>query len=302
MLEIFTAPSVVPGIEARVFIALAFTGTAAYFDVFNKKWVPNILLYAFAAAALLLNIVYFEQGIFISAAAFGIAAFLLSYPLYKTGQLGGADVFCYASIAAAVPYLPKPFLNASAAAPYPFILSALVPTGLLFIAHMFARFIPYIYARAKQGKVDLSLAKLAIPATISLAFAVFAYVLSTLPIQLPPGYFVMLAFLLAALLFFSLFKEEIKQSMVGTVPVSKLHEEDVLALEQMSPALVKKLKLEPVITKKLIAVLRAAKMKAVPVYVDMPCFLPYLFFGVLFTVLFGDLVSYVVASAMAVPY
>ena len=75
------------------------------------------------------------------------------------------------------------------------------------------------------------------------------------------------------------------------MPVGKLQCEDVLALEKMQP-LAKKLSLSPVISEKAIAALRRAKAKAVPVYTRMPFFLPYLFFGLLFSVLFGDLLFY----------
>ena len=297
MFQFFDVPATVPGIEARIFVALAFTAAAAYFDIFNKIWVPNVLLYAFVASAFALNIIFFEQGLFLQAVVFGIAAFAISYPLYKTGQLGGADVFCYSAISMAVPYLPSPLLNPSASAPYPFILSVLVPTGLAFIAHMFVRFIPYIHDRAKKGEIDFSLPKLAAPALLALGFVVFSATISSMPVQLPPAYFAMLSFLFAALMFFSLFKSEIKDSMVEKVPVSSLQEEDVLALEKMGPSLVSRLKLSPVIGARTAALLRKAKIRTVPVYTKMPFFLPYLLFGLVFTVLFGDLISYVVASA-----
>ena len=219
MLEFFNTPSAIPGIGVRILAVVVFTAAAAYYDIFNKKWVPNLLLYAFVAAAFALNIIYFEQTLFIQAVAFGIAAFLLAYPLYKMGQLGGADVFCYASIAMAIPYLPSPILNPAASAPYPFILSVLVPTGLAFIVHMFARFIPYILLQAKQGKLHFSVGKLVTPAILSAAFIVFTYTISTMPVSLPFGYFLLLAFLFASLLFFSLFKSEIKDSMVERVSV-----------------------------------------------------------------------------------
>lgn len=297
MLQFFNVPAAVPGIEARVFVALAFTAAAAYFDAFNKKWVPNALLYAFVASAFLLNVVFFEQGIFLAAIAFGAAAFLICYPLYRAGQLGGADVFCYSGISMAVPYLPSPFLNPTASAPYPFILSVLVPTGIAFIAHMFARFIPYIYNQVKKGRVDLSPGKLAAPAMLALAFVIFSSVIFSMPVQLPPVYFAMLAFLFTALMFFSLFKSEIKDSMVECVPISSIREEDVLALEKMDSKLVSHLKLSPVIGAKTAELLKKAKLRAVPVYTKMPFFLPYLLFGLVFTILFGDLISYI-----SVPY
>jgi len=296
MLPLINPSIAVPGMDARIFIVIAFTAAAAYYDVFKNKWVPNALLYAFLACAFAVNLVYFEQELFISAVAFGAAMFLISYPLYKAGQLGGADVFCYSSIAMAIPYLSHPFLNPSASAPYPFILSVLVPAGIAFIAFMFARFVPYIYSQARQGGLAFSAARLAVPAILLLAFVIFFHALSSLPVRIPFGYLLMLVFLFAAISFFSLFKQEIKDSMVESVPLAKLQEEDVLALEKMDSGLVARLKLQPLINGKTAALLAKAKLRAVPVYTRMPCFLPYLLFGVVFTILFGDLISYVVPS------
>jgi Flp pilus assembly protein protease CpaA len=299
MLDLFTFPSTLPGIEFRMFIAVAFTAAAAYFDVFNKKWVPNYLVYGCAAAAILVNIIFFSPEASFIAFALGIAVFAISYPLYKIGQLGGADVYVLASIAATIPYLPKPLLAAAQQIPYPFIFSVLVPTGLAFMLHMLFRFIPYISKKLANGKVDFSFQKLAAPAILCIAFAFFFYTLSALPIALPPAYFAVLSFLFVALLFFTLFKDEIKYSMVEQVLVAKLQEEDVLALELMDKAIVKKLSLSPLLSAKSIAALKKSKLKKAPVYTGMPFFLPYLLLGLMVSILFGDIISALFTSGFA---
>ncbi len=296
MLEFLSAPSILPGAEFRIFVALAFTGAAAFFDMFNRKWVPNWLLYSSVAAAVFLNIAFFEQALFIQAMLFGIAVFAIGYPLYRLGQLGGADVYVLAAIAAAIPYLSKPLLAASQSVPYPFILSVLAPTGVAFILHMLARFIPFISRSLAKGKVKFTAKKLAAPILLVCAFSIFIYAVSSLPFELPPAYFAILAFLAISLVFFSLFKEQIKDSMVEFLPAPRLEQEDVLALEKMDGRLVKKLKLGPLLDKKAIAALKKSKAKSFPVYTKMPFFLPYLFLGLVFSVLFGDLLFYIVAG------
>jgi len=294
MLDLFSIPVSVPGLPYRIALAVIFTGAAAYYDVFNKKWVPNSLVYGFAFFAVAINFIFFDPAITWPALAFGVIAFLLSYGLYKLGQLGGADAYALGAIAATVPYLPSPLLSASHSAPYPFILSVLAPTGFAFILHMAFRFVPYISRRMASGKISFTPSKAAGPAAIAFAFMVFLYILISLPFAFPPTYIALLIFLAIALVFFSLFKSEIKESMVEMVPVLRLQEEDVLALEEMGTHLVQKLSLHPVLTKKSIAALRKAKVKSVPVYTGMPFFLPYLFFGLLFTVLFGDMLMYLI--------
>ena len=290
--SLLSPPDAVPGMDARMLVAVAFTGAAAYYDIFNKKWVPDALLWCFLGAALLLNIIFFDQALFVSALAVAIIVAAITYLLYRMGQLGGADVLVMASIALAIPYLPKPLLAAAQPVPYPFFLSILAPTGIAFILHMLCRFLPYISRKLAKGEVKFTAEKVAGPVIVFAALVAFGFMAPSLPVSLPPAYFAVISFLGAALIFFSLFMPEIKASMVEKLPVSRLQCEDVLALEQM-PLLAKKLSLAPVISEKTIAALKKAKVKSVPVYTGMPFFLPYLFFGLLFTLLFGDLIYYV---------
>jgi len=290
--SLLSPPAAVPGIDIRMMVAVAFTGAAAYYDMFNKKWVPDSLLWCFLAASLLLNVIFFDSAIFAQALFIAIIIAALTYALYRMGQLGGADMFVMASIALAIPYLPKPLLAASQAIPYPFFLSVLAPTGIAFIVHMLFRFIPYISRKLTRGEVEFTLQKAAGPALIAASLLIFGSIVSSLPVSLPPSYFAIIGFLGAALVFFSLFMPEIKASMVEKIQTSRLQCEDVLAMEQMPP-LSKKLRLSPVISEKTIAALRRAKIKSVPVYTGMPFFLPYLFIGLVFTLLFGDLLYYI---------
>jgi Flp pilus assembly protein protease CpaA len=294
MMSFLPLPPPVPGLWIRAAAAVLFTAAAAYFDIFNKKWVPNSLLYGFAAVAVLANLVFYGP-VSLHALLFGAAAFILAYPLYRMGQLGGADVFAFASIAALVPYFQSPLLVPAQQVQYPFILSVMVPTSIFFILHMLVRFIPYAYRKLMRGQLEITPAKAAGPALLAISFTVFLAVLLSLPVQLPPAYLALLSFLFAALIFFSFFKEDIKASMVQNVPISHLMEEDVIALEKMDKELARKLRLYPLIDAKEIAILKKSKVKSVPVYTGMPFFLPYLLAGLAVTLLFGDLLFYIIA-------
>jgi Flp pilus assembly protein protease CpaA len=294
-LSLLLPPNSVPGLDIRIIAAAAFTGAAAYYDAFNKKWVPDSLLWCFLGTSILLNIIFFEPALFIQAALTAMVVASLTYALYRMGQLGGADVFVMASIALAVPYLPHPLLAPPQSIPYPFFLSVLAPTGIAFIAHMLIRFIPQMSKQVSHGKVKFTIQKLAGPAIVLFTLLVFGTAVSSLPVAFPPSYFATISFLGGALIFFSLFMPEIKASMASKVPVARLQCEDVLALEQM-PSLSKRLSLQPVIGKGTIAALKRAKIKSVIVYTGMPFFLPYLFIGLVFTLLFGDLLFHIASG------
>lgn len=285
----FAVPATIPGLEFRIALAIIFTAAMAYYDIFNKKWVPNTLVYGFAVAAIAINFAFYDAAATWLALAIGAIVFAFCYVLYRLGQLGGADAYALAAIAASVPYLPAPLLSSVKSAPYPFILSVLAPTGLAFILHMAMRFVPYISRRLAAGKVKFTPEKYAGPLLLSGAFLAFIYALLSLPFSFPPAYFAILIFLAASLLFFSFFKSEIKDSMVEELSTSRLQEEDVIAVEKMDKGLVAKLKLSPLLTAASISLLKKSKVKSVPVYTGMPFFLPYLFLGLIFTILFGDM-------------
>ncbi|VVB98660.1 Uncharacterised protein [uncultured archaeon] len=294
MIDLFAPLPALPGFEFRVAAVLLFTGAAAYYDIFNRKWVPNWLVYGFIIVSLLLNVVFFNYDVMLRALVFGIAVFLLTYPLYRMGQIGGADTYVMAGIAIAIPFLPSSLLGIEQSSPYPFVLSVLVPTGVFFILHMLARFVPYISRQLANGKARFAKNDLLGAGVILVAFAAFMLILLQLPVVLPPWYFAIISFLVVALVFFSLFKSQVKDSMVEQMGVAKLQEEDVLALEKMDKGLVAKLALSPLLTAKSIALLKKSKIRSVPVYTGMPFFLPYLFLGVVASLLFGDILLYLI--------
>lgn len=289
-------PIEVPGIEIRIAVVLIFMAILSYFDIFNKKWIPNKILYAFLISAFLLNIMFFTQEVFISALLISFLAFLLTYPLYKLGHLGGADVYAYSAVSLAIPYLPKPLLSSPQLIFYPFIFSVIAPTGIFFISHMLIRFIPYVMALIKTKKIAFSLERFFAPFIILISFLFFIYSLFLMPFKVPLIFILFVLFLFFSLFFFSIFKEEIKNSMVEYVVLSSAYPEDVIAIEKLDQNLVKKLGLSPVLTEASIKKLKEAKIKKIPVFTKMPFFIPYLFLGILFTCLFGDLVFLIIYS------
>lgn len=48
----------------RVLVALIGTGAAAYYDLYNKKNIPDEFLIGFLAIAFLANLIFFEETLF----------------------------------------------------------------------------------------------------------------------------------------------------------------------------------------------------------------------------------------------
>lgn len=288
ILSAFSPASPLPGQEIRILVALAFTGAAAYYDAFNKKWVPENLLRLFLAASAIVNLLFFDLPLFAAAVALSVAVAVITYYFYRMGQIGGADVFVMTSITLCLPYAPAPLLSSAQSIPYPFILSVLMPAGIFFILHMAALYVPFVVAGISKGKIHIDQKKLLLSSLFIAVMVAFCMtVAANMPVSL--AFLGIFCFLGLSLVFFSLFIKEIKMSMAERVSVRRLQCEDVLALEFM-PELSKKLKLSPVINERTIKALSRAGVKSVLVYTKMPFFLPYLFLGLVFALLFGDII------------
>src|SRR4030095_6511764 len=131
--DVIFGTMVMPGEMIRLILALAGTAVAAYFDVYNKKNIPDEFLFAFLGIAFIVNVVFFEPNLFWFSIA--VAAFLsaIGYLFYRMGQLGGADVFVLASIMLLLPIHPS-----CVGMPFnlPFVFSVFIFSGILFALYV----------------------------------------------------------------------------------------------------------------------------------------------------------------------
>ncbi|MFA5077284.1 MAG: prepilin peptidase, partial [Candidatus Micrarchaeia archaeon] len=95
------------GEAVRVAIALAGTAAAAFYDLRNNRTVPDRVLYAFLALALLANLVYFQPEVFVYGIAAAALIFGAGYLSYKLGYVGEADVYVLTSLALLLPVFPS---------------------------------------------------------------------------------------------------------------------------------------------------------------------------------------------------
>ncbi len=268
-----------PGELVRVLIAFIGVGIAAYYDLYNKKNVPNNFLYGFLAIAFLVHLVTSvianQWDLFwFSVAVAGFFA-AIGYIFYRVGQLGGADVFVLASIILLLPIHPS-FVGMSFNVP--FIFSVIVFSGVLFALYIMSYFGYKLYQIG--AKANLLYVLMLIP------YLLFAYVYVN-SFLFSPVYFAFITILLFATIFFMMFKKSLMQVLSEALPVSQLEEEDVLALDLMNKDLVERYKLQRLLTKKEINRLKKTKIEEVIVYTKLPPFIPFLLVGMVFALFFG---------------
>ncbi|MCP4646857.1 MAG: hypothetical protein GY852_03865 [bacterium] len=268
---------VMPGELVRIAIALLGTAVTVYYDIFNNRNIPNNILYAFLAIAFLTNLVFFNADILLYAAGLTAILFVFGFILYRAGQLGGADLFVICAITLLLPIHPS---SLSTPFNYPLIFSTLLYSGVAFAVFSIF-FFGNLLIKSKKAKPNLLYLSLIIP------YLFFAYIFLTAPF-FSPAYFFIASILMLSAIFYLVYRNSINDAITQKVKVSTLKgDEDVLAKEKMSE-LMKKLKIGPVIGKGELNALKRAKVKDVWIYAELPPFLPFLFIGLLASILIGD--------------
>jgi hypothetical protein len=265
--DILFGQLVMPGELIRILLAFLGTGIATYYDLFNKKNVPDAFLYGFLGVAFLVNLVFYQETLFWFSLA--VAAFFsaIGYLFYRVGQLGGADVFVLAAIMLLLPIHPSisgmPFNM-------PFVFSVIIFSGVTFALYVLVFFGWKLMQT--EAKPNLVYALMLIP------YLLFAYVYVN-SFLFSPVYFIFITILLFATIVFMMFKESINRLLSEEMPVSQLEPEDVLALEVMNKDLVERYKLKRLLTKEEIARLKKTRVGEVWVYTKLPPFIPFILVG-----------------------
>ncbi len=273
--DVIFGQMMMPGEAIRILLAFLGTAVAAYYDVFNKKNIPDHLLYAFLGIAFLANLIFYEPALF--AFSIGVAVFLsaIGYLFYRVGQLGGADLFVLASIMLLLPIHP-----AYSGMPFnlPFIFSVFIFSGILFALYVLFYF-GYKLTQTEAKPKWLYLLML-IPYGLFAYFFINSFLFSWV-------FFAFITISIFATIFFMMFRDSLNQLLAEELPVSQLEPEDVLALEVMNKDMLERYKIPRLMTKEEIARLKKTKVGEVWVYTKLPPFIPFILFGMVLSVLFA---------------
>lgn len=266
-----------PGEYVRAGLALAGLLAASYYDISNRRNIPDRLLYAFFIVAVGANLAFFDAGIATMGVLVAVLLAVFGYGLYRMGQWGMADVLAMVSIALLLPVHP------SWAAPrpnYPFVLSVFLFSFVLFALYMISY---YGWKLAKKGKgvADRKYLLLLLP------YAVLIYLLATLPVSLvvlSPAYLLILSITVLASVFYLVYRNPIQDLLSERLPLSKAEDGDVVVLERMGKE-GSDYKIPRVLTAYEIGRLRRLKVKEIWVYAHLPPFLPFLLVGTVLALL-----------------
>ncbi|QLJ53318.1 MAG: Type IV leader peptidase family protein [Candidatus Fermentimicrarchaeum limneticum] len=277
--------------------ATCFVGctAATYYDLFNKRNVPTWLTYSLVALGVVFTLATLNTSGIIFAFAVALAIFAFGYLLYRTGQIGGADVLMFVSIALLLPNAPKPLLaNVEPQLSFPFVVSIFVLSGMLGVFGIFLKYVPAtLYEIIRGEKIEINRTHALLSTAMMVLYLVLLYFLNSI-VEMPQVQLaVFTAVVICATSVFSLKEHIAEKHMIRMVSVEDIDEEDVLAIEKMDQKLVSKYKLDKLLTASEIEKLKKmGKRKKFPVYKEMPVFMPYVLIALLLSALFGDPLVY----------
>ncbi|MBI5635771.1 prepilin peptidase [Candidatus Micrarchaeota archaeon] len=287
----------------RLIVALAGTAIAAKQD-WDTSFIDEKLLYAMAAIGLLLNAITLDAQFILFSVGGAAVIFAIGYLLYKTGKLGGGDVWLFVALQLLLPFYPfeqipaggllgfNAFFLGQVAQSLPFFVSVLIASSVIGMLGSSA-----YYAYCLRGKkLKPSKAGLLISLVLLALLTGFS---SMYPISL--SVLAIFALILLPSLFITVFREQVNDEVViQSIPLSKIEDEDVLAIEKIDRKLVKKYSLETVLTanalKKLRKMMYAQKLRVIPVYKVLPRFAPYVLLGLIACLLARDLLVFLLLA------
>lgn len=267
------------GSVVRMAVAIVGTAIATWYDVSNNKNVPNNLLYGFVAIAFLLSLLYYQQDIFLYGLVVSGVLFAIGYAFNRLGYIGGADVYTLAAIGLLLPIYPphiKTLFN------FPPVFSIIITSGVLVALYFFIYTLVNIILKKKEGRYEYLL--------ILPVYVALMYFISTSGIFGLAYVFSMSVLVLSSILFM-VYRTPVMEAMAKKVPIEKVGEEDIAAIELM-PELVKKYSIRRLLDAKEIERLKKLKLKELYIYSGLPPFLPFVLAALVITLVIGDLLTY----------
>lgn len=245
-------------------IAIVFLALASYYDIFNRRTIPDWISYAFVVVALTFMLA--TEGIVLVKIGVAIAIFSLGYLLYRIGYIGGADVFFLAGLVLLLPLTGTAGISAA----LPTIVTVLFISTILMAVYLEYNFF------AQRNKFEPKMQEIVTSIIWIIGYSIVSYVLYSLGLVS----FAALALLVGIVsAVFALIKKDLAKSLVTFVAPTKIIEEDILAVEEMDPKIVEKLGLERLLTRAQIEKIKKAGLKSVPIYGKLPPYMPFMLIG-----------------------
>ncbi len=275
---------------ALVVIALLYS----YFDLFNKRNVPDVFAYASVVVGVVITLVYYQNMLILS---FSLALLIgiVGYALYRGGLWGAGDYFELAAISLMLPLQPDPIFGLVNQLGLPFIISVLIGTG--FAATWIVPIYYLLFVRGEKKKVSVDSKHVAYGLMLLILFllffvivySVFGFTLTQVALML---------FLVVPSTFTIAFEDEITARMARHVYPNALEQGDIIAISMMSEKerayfTSRYRKFGRLVTGEMIGNLKRVRKK-LPVYKNAAPLAAFILIGIIVSLLFGNIVLLII--------
>jgi Flp pilus assembly protein protease CpaA len=236
-------------------VAIIFMLIFSYYDMFNNRIIPDMVSYSFLFVSILIFFAFLPFEIIKIAS--GILIFIMGYILYKIGYIGGADVYAITGLSL---ILPLNFLG------IPSIILLLLGSMLLTMFYVMINF----FVKSKEIKFEKN--DIITSVMWIIGYGALAYMIYNIG-QTTIGTIVFFLGIINSI--FALIKSNLMNSMIKTIKIDEIIEEDILAVDKMDQDFVREHKIERLLSKDEINKLRELGVEEVPVYTGLPPYLPF---------------------------
>jgi len=262
-------------------IGIAILGAIifAFYDIFNKRTIPDKVAYSFFALSLILTFFNNLETIEVSLiVAFAILGF--GYLLYKEALLGLGDVIELASLSLLLPYFPPLYPSQlEAFARIPFFVALFLNSGV-FAVFLVSIYLPFKIKKIERG--DRRTTMLAI--LLFVLYLLVAFLLSNMLSIFGIAFIALLGVCASILMIYS---KDFKEGALKEVSIKELEIGDII-----KPIPEKEIN-EKLVTKQLIQKLQKKRIRKVMVYYNLPPFSLFILFGLIAGILFGNILLWV---------
>ncbi len=276
----------------EIALLLAVTLVYALFDVFNKRNIPDKVVYTTLVIGIVVAVLFNYSVILLDFAIAAIVA-LLGFIVYRSGYLGGGDVLELVFIALVLPIQVSSYLNGMPQLNIPFIVSVIIGAG--YTAALFIPIYYILYKRILAGK-RLSRPRgrnMLLGAVLLVTYAMFAFAFSYLSDMGIIAAVIIMSLAVASCVSI-VFEHDIYREMTNMIYPKALEEGDMIAVNIMSQEDLGYFRKAYPAFGRLATAYSISKMKGIkrklPVYRNSVPFSLFIFLGVVISLSLGNLV------------
>lgn len=280
----------------RIVSIIVIAAIYLLFDIFNRRNVPSVFVYATLAYSIAMAVAYLSMHAVLVDMGIAAVVFALGYAVYRAGQLGLGDVTEMCSISLILPFQNFPLLVSLYQYNIPFIVAVAIAAGVTALVIVPIYYLPHTKRKlaeritAMVSKKDLfKSALIGASYIILIGMLVVAHTISAYGV-------VILGIIMLGSAFTILFERPITESMIRYVDFNEFEEGDIIAFNLMGSAQVEAMKAKvesfgKLVTKQMIGEMRSKGITdKLPVYkLGIPFAVP-IFIAVIVSLLFGNFI------------